>query len=395
MSRRIRLFPALVLLLALIAPALVFAGAAPPSPGGAALTIHSRFCPDGYEGSAVFDDCHGTIGSRDLVFSLDSGGGPMLLPLNDEGNIAMTGLEPGVYILASGVPDELIYGSLFCSVTGRSELVIPTTRTGDNRFRFVLDEGDDILCDWYSTPYEDARAMSAQVEIHSRTCPVDWAGDDIFEDCHGTVGSVYSGFGLEGAESRYGGIDDDGNLMFTWLERGNYTLFNDISAEHSRAVVYCSQRDDMNALVQYDVYESEYGGQEIEIRLRNGDDLICDWYTLPDEEFFAPNFAFPITVYTCDSDPGAISPEMGLLPDDCAMQAGARVTVKLTEENRVLGSCMTNASGVCTVMTPSNVRVTVTIALASLPAGYAPRTNPVETVVFTEFAGAVFVLLPS
>ena len=85
---------------------------------------------------------------------------------------------------------------------------------------------------------------------------------------------------------------------------------------------------------------------------------------------------------------------MGLLPDDCEMQAGARVTVKLTEENRVLGSCLTPASGVCQVMTPSNVRVTVTLSLGSRPAGYVPRDNPVTTVVFTEFAGAVFVLLP-
>ena len=318
----------------------------------------------------------------------------MQLPLNDEGNIAMTGLEAGTYTLTSNLPSSLIFSSLYCSVTGRPEIILPVQAMGDSRFRFMLDDGDDILCDWYSTPTEDARANSAQVEIHSRTCPVDWAGDDIFEDCHGTVGSIYTGFGLEGPERRYGGIDDAGNLMFTWVERGDYLLFNDISTEHSRAVVYCSQRDDLSALVQYDVVESEYGGQEIALRLRNGDDLICDWYTLPDEEFFAPNFSFPTTVYTCELDPGPISPEMGLLPPDCEMQSGARVTVKLTEENRVLGSCMTNADGWCHVMTPSNVRVTVTISLGSLPAGYVPRDNPVETVVFTEFAGAVFVLLP-
>lgn len=37
--------------------------------GTASLTIHSRFCPPGYDGTDSYTDCHGTAGMRGVQCS--------------------------------------------------------------------------------------------------------------------------------------------------------------------------------------------------------------------------------------------------------------------------------------------------------------------------------------
>jgi hypothetical protein len=102
---------------------------------------------------------------------------------------------------------------------------------------------------------------------------------------------------------------------------------------------------------------------------------------------------FRINKYTCDRDPGDVSPIADNIPDYCSPTAGVAFEVAL-EDGTVVGSCTTDASGLCSLQAPNEATVIVTEDTASSPAGTVPRENPITTQVVTEFAGAVFINLP-
>jgi hypothetical protein len=102
---------------------------------------------------------------------------------------------------------------------------------------------------------------------------------------------------------------------------------------------------------------------------------------------------FRISKYTCDRDPGNVSPIADNIPDYCSPTAGVAFEVAL-EDGTVVGSCTTDATGMCSLQAPNEATVVVTEDTATSPAGTVPRDNPITTQVVTEFAGAVFINLP-
>ena len=81
--------------------------------GGASLTIHSRFCPPGYEGNQVFEACHGDIGILAVEFTLQGQGYQNGFPDTD-GNIAFSGLVGGTYQLSNSLPADLQHPYFYC-----------------------------------------------------------------------------------------------------------------------------------------------------------------------------------------------------------------------------------------------------------------------------------------
>lgn len=106
------------------------------------------------------------------------------------------------------------------------------------------------------------------------------------------------------------------------------------------------------------------------------------------------NITFRITKYTCDQDPGDVSPIAGNIPDYCSPTAGVIFEVT-AEDGTVLGSCTTDATGLCALELPNEATVVVTEDTTTSPANTIPRQNPITTQVATEFAGAFFVNLPA
>ncbi len=102
-----------------------------------------------------------------------------------------------------------------------------------------------------------------------------------------------------------------------------------------------------------------------------------------------------IAKFNCQTDPGQISLAKGNIPADCASGANVTFNVTLTSDGSSLGSCTTNANGICKVSVPNEANVTVTEDTSTGPTGYAPRDNPIQTQAVTEFASAVFVNLPT
>jgi hypothetical protein len=102
---------------------------------------------------------------------------------------------------------------------------------------------------------------------------------------------------------------------------------------------------------------------------------------------------FRVAKYTCQSDPGNISPAADNAPEDCDLTTGVSFTIEAEGLDAPL-TCTTDGTGICIVQVPNEANVTVTEDTSTAPDGYAPRQNPIETQAVTEFAGAVFVNLP-
>ena len=100
-----------------------------------------------------------------------------------------------------------------------------------------------------------------------------------------------------------------------------------------------------------------------------------------------------IAKFTCPTDPGRVSLPAGNIPAECDPVAGVVFTAAAADGTD-LGSCTTNADGLCRLDVPSGADVVVTEDVSTGPAGYRPRENPVRTRAVTEFANALFINLP-
>lgn len=109
----------------------------------------------------------------------------------------------------------------------------------------------------------------------------------------------------------------------------------------------------------------------------------------------AQNSEIPFRIYAfaCESDPGNVSVPAGNIPETCDPVEGVTYNVA-TADGTTIGSCTTDASGMCSLQAPNEEDVTVTDDASTRPTGYAPRENPISTTAVTEFAGTEFYYLP-
>ncbi len=108
----------------------------------------------------------------------------------------------------------------------------------------------------------------------------------------------------------------------------------------------------------------------------------------------AQEVTFRVKKYTCESDPGQISPiAADNAPEDCELTEGVSFSIQVVGTDTVL-QCTTDASGQCSVPIESASEVIVTEDTSTVPAGYSPRENLIETTAVIAFAGAAFVNLP-
>ncbi|HEV2529590.1 MAG TPA: excalibur calcium-binding domain-containing protein [Thermomicrobiales bacterium] len=138
----------------------------------------------------------------------------------------------------------------------------------------------------------------------------------------------------------------------------------------------------------------------------DGDGYACEFrfgevMTPPSEEGSEPTdpddgevviVSFPITAYLCDSDPGDYNPNRGdVLGGGCVPADGISFTVAESSTGVVFGTCTTFA-GRCVVDAPQSLTdpLVITEDVTTVPAGYAPRENPVSVINFSEFAEAIF-----
>ena len=93
-----------------------------------------------------------------------------------------------------------------------------------------------------------AQAASAQdatssIEIHNRACPTEYAGSDLFGDCHDNPIADLP-FTIDGPVSATQNADADGNTIFADLPAGSYEMSGGAPGDFADAYIYCSLADD-------------------------------------------------------------------------------------------------------------------------------------------------------
>lgn len=358
----------------------------------ASLTIHSRFCPPQYDGSDIFVDCHGNPGMLAIEYSLY---GPRELVQEMpglDGNLTFDALDAGSYRIESSLPVENQHPAIYCSPGDGSAPVYykaEETATGYS-FTIELTEGVAMVCDWYTLPDTDLSSTTANLVVHNRFCPVDYDGSNEFADCHDTIGIAYIEYQLTGANSG-SALIQTGNAVFNWLKPGKTNLQIPNGQLDLPASVSCSV---LGAGEEPFLVQSLAPAESLPLTLDAGKTVVCDWYVYPTAGYYQQTGSMPVSVMMCPDDPGRFPP--GELPDGCSWVEGARVTVYPTAAGTDFAhSCVTNADGVCTVQAKSQVPLTAQIDKSTLPAGYAPMTNPVSTINYTEFAEVRFIVIPA
>lgn len=358
----------------------------------ASLTIHSRFCPSQYDGTDIFVDCHDNPGLLAIDYLIWGEHGSERDMPDFEGNLTFSDLAPGTYRIDSSLSVEGQHPAIYCSPGDGSEAIYyqPNSTREFYSFSIELAAGDAIVCDWYTLPDTDVLTETANLIVHNRFCPVGYTGEDEFADCHGNVGISYVDYVLNGANQRSSMLNE-GNAYFYWLNPGANSVTFAENIVDLPASVSCSN---FGTGEEPFLIESVDSGDALEIDLAAGETVVCDWYIYPSDAYYQATSPMPVFVAKCPTDPGGFA--QGDLPAQCDTVAGVRVVAYPTAGGPdYADECVTDANGGCKVDVPVQVPLTVEIDTTSLPAGYIPLVNPVNTLNFTEFAEARVILVPA
>lgn len=272
---------AIVVVLMLSALGIAVPNTAEAQSGTATLTIHSRFCPENYDMSDVYNTCHDTVGDRGVQFTLM---GPEVhgdIP-GEDGNLTFNELVPGGYTISNSFPTELHTAHVYCSsnlVPGQ-KLELQSDGLGGYMVYFFLVNGEDLTCDWYTSPNADFGSTRASLTIHNRVCLADYTNfGNEWRDCptDGVYQETY--FFLDDPLPRSHGTAD-GNVTFSWLLPRGFVISTYFALPGS---VYCSTFDSIGM----PFFEQRVGpGDAIFLILDAGVDVICDWYYYANPEWW-------------------------------------------------------------------------------------------------------------
>jgi hypothetical protein len=138
---------------------------------------------------------------------------------------------------------------------------------------------------------------TATLTIHSRFCPVNYEMSDMYNTCRGTVGDRGVEFYLSEISARSSIPAEDGNITFTGLFAGLHRLQNTFPSELHQVYVYCSSDITPGYLV--DVADGSYGNYLADIVLSDGENMICDWYTIPNADFDSQRASITLHLRIC------------------------------------------------------------------------------------------------
>jgi hypothetical protein len=145
-------------------------------------------------------------------------------------------------------------------------------------------------------------ADDAQVTIHSRVCPVDYQGADLFNDCHGTAPPFQQVFLTGGPTVRSVQTNDEGNATFDRLTPGDWTIWTFLREGDTLRDAFCSDVDTPG--VRSDQYEinpefTMSATMRLDMHFHAGDSLICDVYVTP-QDVLRDDVLLTVRFRSCD-----------------------------------------------------------------------------------------------
>ena len=141
-----------------------------------------------------------------------------------------------------------------------------------------VDEGDGF----------EGSGGSASIEFHVATCPAGYDGTDYFNDCAGNgtddVTFTVDGQGTDHTDSATSNVPVSpgfGIAVITGLPADTYTMTEDVPGDFVSIWVYCADVPGGGPRIP----SPENGFQEYDIELAAGQQVICDWFITPDQQF--------------------------------------------------------------------------------------------------------------
>ncbi len=173
---------------------------------------------------------------------------------------------------------------------------------GGTTLRFDTYEGFGMDCNWFNFPYDH----DSDVTIYKYTCP---AGYDIHasdadpkSDCVELTNGVEFHLDTDGgAHDETTGDDLDGGVDFSDVGYGEMTLSETLPHGTIATWVTCQWYEDLGPYVYegFEPYAPADGvGTHIDVELSEGDDLVCQWYNVPEQTWDGGELT--ITKYWCE-----------------------------------------------------------------------------------------------
>ncbi len=292
---------------------------------GSTVTVHLSACPPNYQGSDLFNDCHGN-GVGDMPFTLSGVATELTANTVVEttpgpGVVNFTSLPAGEYTLAGGPPQDFGRVELYCSDPATSEQIDATMEGGIARFS--LGEQQSILCDWYfigddaqgdvtPTPAPTEVPQRAEILVTMFECDpnLNTAGatfGDLDRECAQPVNEVPVTLGVPGGVplSADTGASGDGAVRFFELRPGDYVMTPQLPSGYENIAVYCQIGDG-------DVYQKPIQGGSTTFVNVEGEQIACSWFVVArqpapaPEEPAGPTGSITIREFLCEGDAGSI-----------------------------------------------------------------------------------------
>jgi hypothetical protein len=267
--------------------------------GTATVTVHSRICPQDYDGSDFYEECHDTAPDPGLPYTL-SNGDTLDETTDAEGNILFDGLAVGTYSLTGGAPGEFTDTHIFCALEadlGEPIASVPVT----GGVQFDLADGQNVICDWFIIPLGQngqpptptaPPADGGTLTVYKATCPEGYQGTNHFEDCfENATSGVEFAIGTTATDNVASATTGpDGFVTFDLdpflLGEGSTITFGELTTVGGAdPVVVCTRNDGAEAVEIIDVttigFEGRGPAYAVTIAPEPDDQVRCDWYNIP------------------------------------------------------------------------------------------------------------------
>src|SRR5215212_9373985 len=233
------------------------------------------------------------------------GGAPFIAPSGDafdidlirdvlnraEENVVSTGPSPALLLVTSGTAFVESSSGVVEMTTGQAAQVagdVAITGASRTPAAFVVARigpevpAPEAAADSPSagTPASIATPVTAtegaSVTVSASLCPIAYAGGDDIKDCAAPASGVEVSLISSDAGTVSTRANDDGNVSFTGIEAGHYTLSAERPAAFASSRVRC--RNDSG-----DVLTARTAKNQIAMLLAAGDEVACTWYLVPAE----------------------------------------------------------------------------------------------------------------
>ena len=285
---------------------------------GASLTVHLASCPGNYSGNTYFDDCHND-GIDDSEFILS---GPNNLSMSattstsrvgGPGVAAFTGLPSGNYTLAGGPPGDFGTAVVYCSNQADGSNTRIPVQLSSTRASFTIEDGQDLLCDWYFIPEGQPTpepTPRAEILITMFNCEprtdgyAGWGFGDLDDTCTEPVNDVPFRLGAEGGTplTAKTGVSGEGAVRFYDLLPGTFTATATLPGDLASVAVFCSIDDSTS------VYQKSLSNGSVTFLNVEGEHIGCSWFvTSPVEEPSGNSGTITVREYICASEKSEIT----------------------------------------------------------------------------------------